>query len=336
MSDPVPAVTVQDKKIKSNFLLRLIHANEFGVGVAIALIVAIAIPLTPNFLVGSNINTVLQQISYVAIAAAGMSLVIISGEIDLSIGSIYGLAAVMFTWLSTNMNWPIIPSLILSLLLGAFLGWLNGIISTKLNIPSFVVTLAGLGALRGVALLLSGGVPIYATESPTFSSLVGGSWLGISSQVFWMVGICGLVGLLLAKTKFGSDLYAVGGSKVAAANAGIDVHRVKIKAFMLSGFLAAWAGIMLVGWLGSSNPLTGQGFELLIVAAIAVGGASLFGGTGTILGTTLGAIIGGVITNVMVLVGINGNWTFVANGLLILGAVMINTYAAKRRKMSRS
>jgi ribose/xylose/arabinose/galactoside ABC-type transport system permease subunit len=140
------------------------------------------------------------------------------------------------------------------------------------------------------------------------------------------------VGILLAKTKFGSDLYAIGGSKTAAANAGINVHRVKIKAFMLSSFLASWAGIMLVGWLGSSNPLTGQGFELLVVAAIAVGGASLFGGSGTVLGTTLGAIIGGLITNVMVLIGINGNWVFVANGLLILAAVMINTYVSKRRK----
>lgn len=320
------------ENMKQNPFKRIALANEFGVAVAIGIIISVAVSLTPNFLVGSNINTILQQISYVAIVASGMTLVIIAGEIDLSIGSIYGLSAVLFTWLASSMDWPILPSVMLAVLFGGFLGWLNGIVTTKLNIPSFVVTLAGLGALRGVSLLLSGGVPLYAKESLWFSSLVGGSWLGISAQVFWMIGICGVVGIILKKTQFGSDIYAVGGNKIAAANAGINVHLVKIKVFTISGLLAGWSGVMLVGWLGSSNPLTGQGFELLVVAAIAVGGASLFGGTGTILGTVLGAVTGGVITNVMVLVGINGNWNFVANGLLILGAVMVNTYAAKRRK----
>jgi len=151
-----------------------------------------------------------------------------------------------------------------------------------------------------------------------------------------MLALCTIVGVVLAKTKFGSDLYAIGGNKVAAQNAGINVAKVKIQSFMISSFLATWAGIMLVGWLGSSNPLTGQGQELLIVGAIAVGGASLFGGSGTILGATLGAIVGGLITNVLVLVGVNGNWTFVANGLLILAAVVINTLVAKKRKTLRT
>jgi ribose transport system permease protein len=315
---------------------KILRAKEFGVVVAIVSIVIVAISLTPNFAVGSNINTIIQQVSYVAICAAGMSMVVIGGEIDLSIGSIYGMGAVMFTWLSKNMDWPILPSVVVTLLLGLFIGWLNGYISVKLNIPSFVVTLAGLGALRGAVLLLSGSVPIYAKESKPFSALVGGSFFGISAQVFWMLAICTIIGVTLAKTKFGSDLYAIGGSKVAAQNAGINVSRVKIQSFMLSGFMSTWAGIMLVGWLGSSNPLTGQGNELLIVGAIAVGGASLFGGSGTILGTTLGAIVGGLITNVLVLVGVNGNWTFVANGSLILGAVVINTLVAKKRNTLRT
>jgi ribose transport system permease protein len=305
---------------------RILRAEEFGVVVAIVGIVIVAMSLTPNFAVGTNVNTILQQVSYVAICAAGMSLVIICGEIDLSIGSIYGLGAVMYTWLSMKMDWPIIPSIVVTLILGVFLGWLNGYISVKLNIPSFVVTLAGLGALRGATLLISEGVPIYAKESKAFSGLVGGSFLGISAQVYWMLALCTIVGVVLAKTKFGSDLYAIGGNKVAAQN----------QSFMISSFLATWAGIMLVGWLGSSNPLTGQGLELLIVGAIAVGGASLFGGSGTILGATLGAIVGGLITNVLVLTGVNGNWTFVANGLLILAAVVINTLVAQKRKTLRT
>jgi ribose transport system permease protein len=315
---------------------RILRAEEFGVVVAIVGIVIVAMSLTPNFAVGTNVNTILQQVSYVAICAAGMSLVIICGEIDLSIGSIYGLGAVMYTWLSMKMDWPIIPSIVVPLILGVFLGWLNGYISVKLNIPSFVVTLAGLGALRGATLLISEGVPIYAKESKAFSGLVGGSFLGISAQVYWMLALCTIVGVVLAKTKFGSDLYAIGGNKVAAQNAGINVAKVKIQSFMISSFLATWAGIMLVGWLGSSNPLTGQGLELLIVGAIAVGGASLFGGSGTILGATLGAIVGGLITNVLVLTGVNGNWTFVANGLLILAAVVINTLVAQKRKTLRT
>ncbi|NBU56932.1 MAG: ABC transporter permease [Actinobacteria bacterium] len=315
---------------------RILRAEEFGVVVAIIGVVVVAISLTPNFAVGTNINTILQQISYVAICAAGMSLVVICGEIDLSIGSIYGLGAVMYTWLSVKLDWPVLPSIVLTLILGVFIGWLNGYVSVRLNIPSFVVTLAGLGALRGAILLIAGGVPIYAKESKTFTALVGGSFLGISSQVFWMLALCTIVGVILAKTKFGSDLYAIGGNKVAAQNAGINVSKVKIQSFIISSFLATWAGIMLVGWLGSSNPLTGQGSELLIVGAIAVGGASLFGGSGTILGATLGAIVGGLITNVLVLVGVNGNWTFVANGLLILAAVVINTLVRKKRKTLRT
>jgi ribose/xylose/arabinose/galactoside ABC-type transport system permease subunit len=315
---------------------RIIRAEEFGVVVAIIGVVIVAISLTPNFAVGTNINTIVQQISYVAICAAGMSLVVICGEIDLSIGSIYGLGAVMYTWLSVKVDLPILPSIILTLILGVFIGWLNGYVSVKLNIPSFVVTLAGLGALRGATLLISSGVPIYAKESKTFTALVGGSFMGISSQVFWMLALCTIVGVILAKTKFGSDLYAIGGNKIAAQNAGINVSKVKIQSFMISSFLATWAGIMLVGWLGSSNPLTGQGSELLIVGAIAVGGASLFGGSGTILGATLGAFVGGLITNVLVLVGVNGNWTFVANGLLILAAVVINTLVRQKRKTLRT
>ena len=145
----------------------------------------------------------------------------------------------------------------------------------------------------------------------------------------------GMAGWALGRTKFGYDVYAVGGNAAAARNAGIPVARTKVACFVLTGTLAGVAAILLVGWLGSANPLTGTGFELSVIAAVVVGGASLTGGVGSIAGTLLGAVVAGLISNALVLFGIDGNWQQVATGLLILGAVLVNRAVAVRQAALR-
>ena len=139
-------------------------------------------------------------------------------------------------------------------------------------------------------------------------------------------------GIVLATTKFGSDVYSVGGNAKAAADSGINVARVKVLCFALTGSLCGLAAVILVGWLGNANPLTGTGFELSVIAAVVVGGASLAGGTGNILGTLLGAVIAGVLSNALVLAGVDGNWQQVATGLLILAAILLNIVVSKRAR----
>lgn len=316
-----------------SFLNRLVRREEFGILCATIALVILAAIFANGFLDPANLLSIAQQISIVTIIAVGMTYVIVAGEIDLSVGSQYGFLAVFAAWNIREVGIPVGATIPIVLIAGALIGTLNGIFTTVFKIPSFVVTLAALAILRGAALLLSHGTPILGSENPAFKAITSGQILpGLVAQTLWALLIVLVLGIVLAFTRFGSDIYSVGGNMKAAQDAGIKVRLTKISAFALTGLLCGFAALLLVGWLGSANPLTGTGFELDVIAAVVVGGAVLTGGRGTIFGTVLGAIIAGVLNNALVLAGVDGNWKQVATGLLILVAVLINRLLPKLMK----
>jgi ribose/xylose/arabinose/galactoside ABC-type transport system permease subunit len=317
-------------------LRKIFGAHEFGVLAATILLFLYCALFVNNFMTSENLLSVAQQIAFIGIIGTGMTLLVIAGEIDLSVGSQYGFLSVVMAYTITELGLPIALSAVLVIVMGAAIGLVYGVITAIFKIPSFVVTLAGLAILRGAALLVTEGMPIQGSTDPTFHNLVGGNAIGsLAAQTVWMALVMIAFGFTLSRTKFGYDVYATGGNQQAARNAGIRAVRVKIICFCLLGALCGLAAVILVGWLGSANPLTGNGFELSVIAAVVVGGASLAGGVGSVTGTLLGALVAGLIGNALVLLGVDGNWQQVATGILILAAVLVNRFVATRQAALR-
>ena len=307
------------------------NARELGIFLAAATIFIVLAILAPRFLNPSNLLNVAREISMKGIIAVGMTYVFISGELDLSVGSQYGFFAAVVALMI--QNWGMDPwiAMVLAVVLGAGVGLFNGLITTKFVIPSFIVTLGMLSILRGATLLLTNGWPInLMVESPMFNATGGYLFDVIPIQILWMGAIMIVAGWVLAKTKFGYHTYATGGNKLAARLSGINTDKIKILCFMLISALTALTGAMYIGWLKVASPLAGSGLELDVIAAVIIGGASLNGGSGTILGTFLGALIMGMITNGLVLLGVSAYFEPVAKGSIIIGAVLLDN-AIRRR-----
>src|SRR5712691_7503060 len=283
---------------------------EAGILLATAAIFAGWSIFAPEFLTTDNLLSIGQQISFLGIVATGMTFLLIAGELDLSVGSNYGFLAIVFAFLVVDHGVNLVLALVLTVLFGVVIGFVNGFLTTQFRIPSFIVTLGMLGVLRGAALVLSGGLPVGTLTDQTFNT--------VSAGLFFAGAV------VLAFTKFGSQVYATGGNRLAAAHAGIKTRRTKLCCFMLTGGLVGLIGVLAVGWLGNANPLTGQGFELQVIAAVVIGGTSLFGGAGSIFGTFLGAAIIGMISNGLVLVGVAQYWQQFVTGSIIVAAALLN------------
>ena len=328
----------------SNRLRAMVSARETGVFVALILMCVFLSFSSPAFLQSRNLLNVGRQISLIGIMAVGMTLVLIAREIDLSVGSIYalaGLSAGMLLVAGTNL-WL---ALLAGLVVGGGVGLLNGWLSTYGRLPSFITTLGMLSVARGVALLLTNGQPVTinaaAGVEPTALEIF--YYLGqgrlfdmIPMQLLFFV-LTAIGGwLLLSRTVFGFRVYAVGGNEKAARVSGINVFRTKVWVFAIMGFLSALAGILSLAFLPSGQAgRTGVGLELDVIAAAIVGGASLSGGEGTILGTVLGVLIIGVLRNGLVLMGISPFWQETVIGLVIILAVGIDKWTSSRRARSR-
>lgn len=319
---------------RTGFLASLLRVREVSVlGATIILFVALSLA-TPLFLTLDNLLLVARQISILAIMATGMTFLFISREIDLSVGSIYGFLVVCLAFLITKAGLNPWLAVLLVVFFGAVIGMINGQVTTKFNIPSFIVTLGALSILRGAALLLSGGWPILIKlpEGNSFQFLTAG-YLGklVPMQIFWMIGVMLIAGFVLSRTRFGAHVYATGGNEESAVLSGIPTKRVKVTNFAMTGALCGIAGALLLGQVRSAFPLAGVGFELDVIAAVVIGGTPLFGGAGSILGTLLGAAIIGMITNGLVLLGASAYFEPVAKGSIIVIAVLVDTLIRRRR-----
>jgi sugar transport system permease protein len=286
--------------------------------------------LSPNFLTQDNLLDVGRQISFTGIIALAMTMVIISAEIDISVGSALAFDSAVFGILVAHHGWPIWSAALVVLFLGTTIGLGAGLVRAVLNVPSFIVTLALFSALSGMALLLTDSTPIPILDEG-FAQLGNGSLFAIPIPLLIMSALFAVFWVMASRTQFGRSVYAIGGNPDAARLSGIRVATVRTILFGLTGLLAALSGILQTSQLGSGNPTIGQGVEFAVITAVIVGGASLYGGRGSLVGTMLGVVFIGVINNGMVLTGVNSYAQYVANGAIVLIAVIISTVGPKLR-----
>lgn len=309
--------------------------REFGVLMVLMGIVIVLSIATPAFLKSQNIINIVRQMTEIGIMAIGMTMVIICAEIDLSIGSIYGATAMMTAILIKD---GISPSLafIVAIATGAGIGFINGFLSTKAKMPAFIVTLGTMQIFRSIAYAISGGRSVGAFSAESQASWVfgiGGNIGRIPVQIFIMIALYIITFVVMKKTKVGFDIYATGGNKRAAKLAGINTDRMKIVSFVVMGVLAAFAGIISIAYLKSVPTTAGTGREMDVIAAVILGGTSMSGGRGSILGTFLGAAIMAVVRNGMVLLSVPAFWQSGFIGIIIIVAVLIDTWITQRKSV---
>lgn len=319
-------------------LRRMLHARESGVFAALVLLFVLGSILSPSFAQSDNLLSVGQQVSQIGIMAIGVTFVILNGEIDLSVGSTYALSAIS-TGILISDGWSWGLAAFVGLAVGASAGLFNGLAVVVLGVPSFIVTLGTLSVFRGVALLISDGAPISLSSSQAgvadFNLLGQGLLFGVIPMQFVFFAVIAVIGaVLLSRSRFGFHTYAVGGNQEAARLVGVNVKRVKLTAFVLSGFTAGLAGVLGLSFLSYVQGVTGQGMELTVISAVIIGGAALFGGSGTIWGTVIGVAFIGLLQNILNVKGISSFWQTVVTGLVIVAAVAADTW--QRRRKSRA
>ena len=294
--------------------------------------------LSDRFLTGDNAWNVMRQISVNVVISVGMTLVILTGGIDLSVGSILAISgaitAGMLKFGAEITDWNVffgftlLGALVGGTLTGAFLGWFNGLTITRFKVPPFVATLAMLTIARGLTMLYTGGFPITGLGADM--AFIGTGWfLGIPMPV-WISAIIVLAAVVMTKkTKLGRHIYAIGGNETAAELSGLKIKKVKMIVYSIAGAMAGIGGIIVTSRLDSAQPNAGMGFELDSIAAVVIGGTSLSGGKGTIMGTVQGALIIGILNNGLVLLNVSPFWQQVIKGFVILLAVVLEKFNSK-------
>jgi len=301
-------------------------ARQLGItGVALGLFAFFSI-FAVHFFAAGNILDVGRLVAFTTIVGVGMTFLFIAGEFDISVGSQYALATIFMGLLVAEHGVGPWTAAVLVVSAGTVIGLCNGLLTTFLGIPSFIVTLGMFSLLKGAALVLSGAFPItFPVElESSFFSVASGTVLGIPAQVIWMVVILVLGGFVLRYTRFGYHVYATGGNVQAALANGIPTTRIKIYCFMMTGAACGLIGALQAGWLKTVSPTTGSGFELQVIGAVIIGGVALFGGEGSVYGTFIGAVILGMLVNGIVLLGVDGNYTQIFIGLIIIIAAALD------------
>ncbi len=311
----------------------IVGRQEFGVAlILLALLVFLTI-YTDTFLTSTNIFNILRAFSWIAISAFGEAMVIITAGIDLSVGSVMGFSGLASAMLLVQ-GVPVPLAVAGGLLAGCLVGLLNGLMITKGRLPPFIATLGSLLMFRGLCYGLTGGWPVRDLPN-SFRNLgqydipIGN--VGVPLPLVFTLVLAVLTSLFLSRTVWGYRIYAVGGNETATRLSGISTDRVKIMVYSLAGLLAAIGGILMTARLGVAAPTAAYGYELDVIAATVVGGVSLMGGEGTILGVLLGALFMGVLRNGLVLVGVSAYWLQAVQGLVIVTAIMLDQLRKRRR-----
>ncbi len=305
-------------------------------GALIVLIIFFSLA-SPNFFQFNNIVGILIATSVNGVLALGSTYVIITGGIDLSVGTVMTLSAVMTAVFITNMGLPIPLGVIGGIAIGGLAGLVNGLLIARLKIPPFIATLGMLNVAKGLALVISGLRPIYFDNQGSFNSIAMGSIPGafikgfdIPNAVLIMFGAAIIAALVLSKTIFGRYTFALGSNEEATRLSGVSVNRWKIAVYTACGLFSGLAGVMIASRLNSAQPALGQGYELDAIAAAVIGGTSLSGGEGTILGTIIGAFIISTLTNGLRIMSVPQEWQTVVTGAIVILAV----YLDRRRRKS--
>jgi ribose transport system permease protein len=310
-----------------------VYVRKFQSYIALVVIFAVASIICRKngrntFLDVRNLMNVLRAVSENGIIAIGMTMIILLGDIDLSVGSVVGLVSTGCAALMVNNGFAFLPTILASLGIGALYGFLNGVVVTRMKIQAFIVTLASMNIARGIARFWSNGIGIPLTygvgrglAAPAFEWLQVRLWNTVPMPAIIFVVLVAVFAVVMGRTRFGRQIYAIGGNPTAAYLSGINVRRVKTIAFMLCAMLSAVAGMLHSAQISQGGPNEGMGYELNAIAAVAIGGTSMAGGKGTVFGTMVGALILGMLDNMLGLKGINSNLQLVVKGLIIIVAV---------------
>jgi len=331
--------TVQTQSVQTTSVFRsdaMQRVLAFG---ALILLFIVFSVLSPNFFTGSNISGILIATAVNGVLAIGVTFVIITSGIDLSIGTVMTLTTVMMGKVITDWGLPIPIGLIGGLLTGALAGFLNGFLIAKAKLPPFIATLGMLNVAKGLSLVISNVKPIYFDDNPAFNKIAMGSLfdlnglipgLTINNAVLILFGAAIVASLLLSKTVFGRYTFALGSNEEAARLSGVNVDRWKIAVYMVTGVFAGLAGVILASRINSAQPSLGQGYELDAIAAAVIGGTSLSGGEGTILGTVIGAFLISTLGNGLRILSVPPEWQIVVTGAIVVLAVYLDIVRRRR------
>ncbi|MDT0683837.1 ABC transporter permease [Roseicyclus sp. F158] len=328
--------TGQSGASTQNLLLLLLKARTF---IALIVVFVFFAAAAPNFLSTANMIIMSKHVALNAFLAIGMTFVIITGGIDLSVGSIVGLCGMVAGYLVLNgidlgFAWTIqfntFEIALMTIAVGVFVGFVNGILITRLNVAPFIATLGTLYVARGIALLFSSGATFPNLSgnaewgSDTFRWIGAGNVLGIPVSIWMLIAVACGAAYVARNTPLGRHIYAVGGNERGASLSGVKVRRVKLYVYMFSGFCAALVGLIIASQLQAAHPATGETFELNAIAAAVLGGTSMSGGRGRIFGTIIGAFVIGILSDGLVMMGVSTFWQTVIKGLVIIAAVVVD------------
>ena len=318
----------QNKNRTTNPIVGIVKNNVGILSVLVLLCVIVSIA-TSKFLKPNNLISVLRQISINAYIALGMTLIIILGHIDLSVGAIVAMSGTLTVGFIVTQGLPIPVAILLGILLGMAAGMISGMIVTYFRVPAFIITMAMMNVCSGVAYVYSGGQATRINND--FFSAIGTGYLfnTIPLPVVYMIILIIVISFLLGKTKFGTYVYAIGGNREAARLSGVPIKKVEIAVFTISGVLSAFAGLVLCSRMYSGQPSVGSGYELDAIAACVLGGTSMSGGKGRISGTIFGAMVIGIISNGLNLIGVSSYWQLIVKGLIIACAVLLDSQKGK-------
>ena len=303
------------------------YMSELTTVIALIILMAVITIINSNFLTANNLLNLLLQVTSNALIAFGMTFVILTGGIDLSVGSILALSSALTAGL-LGSGMPVTLAILISLILGCILGMMNGLLISYGKLAPFIVTLATMTIFRGATLVYTNGNPITKGLSDTFlfQFLGQGYIVGIPFPVIIMFIVFIVLYVLLHKTAFGKSVYAIGGNEKAAYISGVKLNKVKIIIYSISGIMASISGLIITSRLSSAQPTAGASYEMDAIAAVVLGGTSLSGGKGRILGTLIGALIIGVLNNGLNIIGVSAFWQQVVKGVVILISVLIDRF----------
>ena len=305
--------------------------KKFGIYILLAVVFVVFAVAAPNFLSAKNVINIVRQCSMFGIVVVGVSMVMIGGGMDLSVGSQMAVDGMLVGYMMVNSGLPIPVAIVATIVIGCVMGAINGLVAVKLHIMPIIVTLGTMLILEGVAYLITGGYPI--TGMPEAFTVIGQGYLGIIPiPVIIFAAFVSFGWVVMNKTYLGREIYALGGNREAARLAGINVDRLTIIVYTFCGFAASIAALIMVGRTNASQPGAGSSYAFDCMTAACLGGVSIAGGEGKISGTVVGVLILGMLDNGLVLMSVNSNWQSVIKGLILLAAVAIDCYQVVNKK----
>lgn len=287
--------------------------------------------LSDKFLKTKNILNICRQVSMIGICSVGMTMVLLTGGIDISIGSLIALAGVVGAKLMAEAGWPVYLAMLIGVIVSVVCGLVSGIMVARFDVPALIATLAMQTIARGIAFILTAGIPVYGLPE-TVKALGQGYFLGIPIPVYIMVLVFFIGWWMLEQTTFGRHVYALGGNEEVARLSGINVFKRKVQIYALSGLFAGISGVIMLSRINSGQPNTSEGFEMDVITAAVLGGVSVAGGQGKIINVIAGVFIMGMLSNGMTLLNLDEYWQWVVKGLVLLFAVAFDNLQRKRQK----